>query len=86
MFVINGTFNRKVSSGRPRASTIKHDHTLKMAVLNGVRKRLHNTAKRIFFSRFTKSTRVKEMEFFIKKIWKKMFLVVNKSFLSKQSF
>ena len=32
-FVIKGTFNIKVRSGRPRASTIKDDHSLKMTVL-----------------------------------------------------
>ena len=32
-FVIKDTVNRKVGSGRPRASTIKHHHRLKMTVL-----------------------------------------------------
>ena len=32
-FVIKGTLNRKVGSGRPRASTIKNDHKDKTTVL-----------------------------------------------------
>ena len=43
-FVIKGILNRKIGSGRPRTSTIKHDHMLKMTVLKGRRKRLFNTA------------------------------------------
>ena len=44
-FEIKGTVNRKFGSGRPRASTIKDDHWLKMTVLNDIRKRLLSTAK-----------------------------------------
>ena len=58
-FVINGTLNRKIGSGRSRASTIKHDHRLKMNVLKGIRKCLLSTAniqntEKKFFSRLKK--------------------------------
>ena len=85
-FVIKGKLNRKIGSGRPRTSTIKHNHTLKMTVLKGIRKRLFSTAKINSFSRLTKSRIVKEIRFLSKINGKKMFSVVNKSFLSRQSF
>ena len=37
-YVIKGTLNMKVYSGRPKGSTIKHDHRLKMTVFKGIRK------------------------------------------------
>ena len=48
-FVIKGTLNWKVGSGRPRPSTVKHDHRLKINVLKGIRKPLSSTVKRNFF-------------------------------------
>ena len=45
MFIIKGTLNMKVGSGRHRASTIKDDHRLKMTILNDIRKHLLSTAK-----------------------------------------
>ena len=53
-FVNKGTENRKVGSGRARASTIKHHHRLKMNVLKGIRKRWlspeknQNSKKKLF--------------------------------------
>ena len=82
-FVIKGTLNRKVSSGRPRASTIKDDHRITMNVLKDIRKRLLSTANKL--TKLTKSRRVEEMGF-LSKICGKMFSLVNKSYPSKQSF
>ena len=84
-FLIKDTLNMKVGSGHHRAPTIKHDHRLKMTVLNGIRKRLLSTAKRNSFSRLTKSRRVKEMGFY-QKYMEILFSVVNKIFPSRQSF
>ena len=44
-FVIKGTLIRKVGSGRPRASTLNHDHRLRMTVLKGIKTRLLSTPK-----------------------------------------
>ena len=67
-FVIKGTLNRKVGSGRPRAVTIKHDHMLKMPVLKGIKifcltQQKFKTEKRNSFSRLVKSGRVKKEGF-----------------------
>ena len=62
-FFIKRTLNRKIGSGRPRVSTIKYNHMLKITVLKGIRKRLLSTAKRNSFSKLTKSRRVKEIRF-----------------------
>ena len=48
--VIKGTLNGKVGPGRPRTSTTKHDHRLKMSILKGTKKRLSTTAKINSFS------------------------------------
>ena len=72
--------NRKVRSGRPRASIIKHNHRLKMTVLKGIRKRLLSTAKRNSFSRLTKSKRVKEKVFLSKTCGKHVFCGQQKFF------
>ena len=47
MFVIEGTFNRKIGYGGSIASTstIKHDNRLKITVFKGIRKHLLSTTK-----------------------------------------
>ena len=73
MFVIKDTLNRKVSSGRPRASKIEDDHRLKMNVLKSIRKHLLSTAKINYFSRLTKPRRVMGKEFLSKICGKNVF-------------
>ena len=80
MSEIRNTVNRKFGPGRPRASIIKGDHTLKMTVLKSKRKRLLSTANRSFPSLLTKSRRVKETGFY-ENIWKKKSSVVKKFYL-----
>ena len=68
-FVIEGTLNGKISSGRPRASTMKHNHRLKITDLMGIRNFLLSTANINSFSKLSKPRRAKEMGFLSKKIW-----------------
>ena len=82
--------NKKISSSRPRASTIKHDHILKMTVLKGIRIHFLSTAKfkiakRSSFSRLKKFRRVKEMEF-LSNISGKVLLWSTKVFLQNSHF
>ena len=79
MFEIKDTENRKIGSDRPRTSTIKDDHGLKMTVLKGVGKRLLNIAKhskhkRISFSRLKKFRRLKKTKVLSKRCGKRSFL------------
>ena len=72
-FVIQVTLNRKVGFGRPRVSTIKHNHRLIMTFLKVIRKRLLSRAKiqnskKKFFFRLTKFIRVEETGVLSKKM------------------
>ena len=79
-FETKSSVNRKVCSGRPRASTIKDDHRLKVSIL----KTFVEHSKKNSLSRLTIS-RMKETIFLLKRFEKKVY-VVNKIFPSKQSF
>ena len=61
--------NRKVGSGRPKASTIKDDHMLEITFLKGIRKCLLNTGTINPFSRLTKFKRVKKIGFLSIRMW-----------------
>jgi len=90
-FEIQGTVSRKVGSGRPRASTMKDDHRLKMTVLKDRKKTLvdhskqFETAKGNSLSRVTISRRMKEMGFSSKRCAKKP-LLTKKNISDRKTF
>ena len=77
-FVIKGILNRKFGSGRPRASKIKHNHRLKMTILNCMRKCILSTSKiqkskKKFFCQIEKIQKnEKKWEFYQKYVEKKV--------------
>ena len=79
-FEIEGSVKRKCESGRPRASTFKDDHRLKMTVLKDRKKtyvdhsKEFKTADEKSLSRMTISRRMKEMGFSSKRCAKKPLL------------
>ena len=85
-FEIEGSVRRKSESGRPRASTVKDDHRLKMTVLKDRKKtyvdhsKEFKTAAGNSLSRMTISRRLNEVGFNSKKCAKKAIISCNKSF------
>ena len=83
--LIKGTLNRKVGPGRPRTSTTKHDHRLKMAVLKVEENVCWAQQKETLFLDKQNPEEWKKWDFY-QKYLEKLFSVVNKSFPQDSHF